>query len=152
MKKLKSFFGYLLAALGVPIILVTFMGAGNWMTLLVETTGLTISPLYSGGEVAYRSSQDGYQIEIHEPVFAALVGESREGFVQVYFGPKAAVEHIDAEIDYDGDGAADFRVQWDPSTTEATLTPYSPLVLGLEGTYELNEGYAVRVNLKNPQK
>ena len=65
-------------------------------------------------------------------------GESKEGFVQVDFGPKAAVDYIDAEIDYDGDGAADFRVQWDPSTTEATLTPHLPFVLGLKGTRELN--------------
>jgi len=151
MTKLKSFFGYLLAALGVPLIMVTFMGAGSWMNLLVETTGLTISPLYTGGEVAYRASQDGYRIEIHEPVFAALIGESKEGFVQVDFGPKTAVGQIDAEIDYDHDGVPDFRVKWDPSTTQATLTPYSSLVLGLEGTYELDEGYAVRVNLKNFQ-
>jgi hypothetical protein len=152
MNKLKSIFGYLLAALGVPIILVTFLGAGSWMNLLVSTTGLEISPVYTGGEVKYSSTQDGYQIEIHETVFAALLGESKEGFVQVDFGPKSAVGQIDAEIDYDNDGTADFRVQWDTTEMDATLTPYSPLVLGLEGTYELGEAYGVRVNLKNPQK
>ena len=150
--KLKSLFGYFLAALGVPIVLLTFLGTGNWMSLLVSTTGLEISPLYTGGRVLYRSAQDGYQIEIHEPVFAALLGESREGFVQVDFGPKSAVGIIDAEIDYDDDGVADFRVGWDTATMDATLTPYSDLVRGLEGTYELNEGYAIRVNLKNPRK
>lgn len=152
MDKVKSFFGYLLAALGVPIILVTFLGAGNWMSLLVSTTGLEISPLYTGGEVQYSLTQDGYQIEIHETVFAALIGESKEGFVQVDFGPKSAVGQIDAEIDYDKDGTADFRVQWDTATMEVTLTPFSPLVLGLEGTYELEEAYALRVQLKNPRK
>jgi hypothetical protein len=152
MNKLKSFFGYFLAALGVPLILITFMGSSNWMQLLVSTTGLKINPLYTGGEVARAYSQDGMRIEIYEPVFEALVGESKSGFVQVAFGPKVAARQVDAEIDYDNDGTADFRVQWDTATSNVTITPYSPLILGLEGTYELKTAYAVRVNLRNPRK
>jgi hypothetical protein len=152
MNKIKSFFGYFIAALGVPVILATFMGASTWMNLLVSSTGLVINPLYTGGEVAYTFKQGDMQIRVHEPVFAALFGESREGFVQVTFGPKPEAQTIDAEIDYDNDGTADFRVQWDTSTANATITPYSSLVLGLEGTYELDTSYAVRVRLKNPRR
>jgi hypothetical protein len=122
------------------------------MKLLVSATGLEISPQYTGGEVRYRSAQDGYRIDIHETVFPTLLGESREGFVQVDFGPKSTVGQIDAEVDYDNDGAVDFRVQWDTATMDATLTPYSPLVFGLDGTFELEKAYALRVNLKNPRK
>jgi hypothetical protein len=152
MNKIKSFFGYLLAALGVPLLLVTFMGTPAWMNLLVSSTGLKINPLYTGGEVARAYTQDGINIAIHEPVFAALIGETKEGFVQVTFGPKAAAQQIDAEVDYDNDGSTDFRVQWDTATSDATLTSSSPLVLGLEGTYQLDDAYAVRVNLHNPRK
>jgi hypothetical protein len=152
MQKIKTFFVYFLAALGVPLVLITFMGAGTWMNLLVSNTGLHISPLYTGGEVRYHSIQNGYQVAIHEPVFAALIGESKEGFVQVDFGPKSTIGLIDAAIDYDNDGEPDFHVWWDTTTMDATLTAYSDLILGLEGSYELNEGYAVRINLKNPRK
>ncbi|MFZ6029838.1 MAG: hypothetical protein ACOYYS_19155 [Chloroflexota bacterium] len=152
MSKLKSFLGYFIAILGVPALLVLFMGTPAWMELLVSSTGLKINPLYTGGEVARAYSQDGMRIEIYEPVFAALIGESKEGFVQVSFGPKAAARQIDAEIDYDHDGTADFRVQWQPDGAAATLTPYASRVLGLEGTYELNETYTIRVRLHNPNK
>jgi hypothetical protein len=152
MSKLKSFFGYFLAVLGIPVILMTFMGASTWMELFVSATGLTINPLYTGGEVARAYSQDGMRIEVYEPVFEALVGESKEGFVQVTFGPKVAAQQINAEIDYDNDGNADFRVQWQPGVSDAIITAYSPLVLGLEGTYKLDKSYAVRVQLQNPNK
>jgi hypothetical protein len=152
MNKLKSFFGYFVAVLGVPLLLITFMGSSSWMQLLVSTTGLKINPLYSGGEVARAYSQDGMRVEIYETVFAALIGETKEGFVQVTFGPKVAARQIDADVDFDNDGTADFHVQWDTSTSNAVITAYSPLILGLEGTYELKNSYAVRVNLKNPRK
>jgi len=152
MIKLTSGIGYLLAALGVPILLATFIGAHTWMALLVESTGLSISPLYTGGEIAFHESRDGYRIDIHKPVFAALIGESKEGFVQVDFRPKAAVNRINSGIDYNDDGKADFQIDWTPSGQKANLIPNSPLVLGLEGFYELKDGYAIRVNLKNPKK
>jgi hypothetical protein len=149
MNKLKSFFGYFLAALGVPALLVMFMGTAAWMELLVSTTGLKINPLYTGGEVARAYSQDGMRIEIHEPVFAALIGESKEGFVQVTFGPKVAARQIDADIDYDNNGAADFRLQWDTASGEPIIHSYAPHVVGLEASYELQDTYAIRVHLLN---
>lgn len=152
MSKIKSFLGYMLAVLGVPIILLTFMGASTWMELLVSTTGLEISPLYTGGDVAYTFSQNEMKIAIHEPVFEALIGESSEGFVQVTFSPKQVSRLVDVDVDYDDDGVADFHVWWDTMTADATITPYSSLVLGLEGAYELGESYAVRVRLLNPGK
>jgi hypothetical protein len=152
MKKLKSFFGYFIAALGVPALLVLFMGSSTWMNLLVSSTGLEINPLYTGGHVARSYQQDGMQISIHEPVFAALIGESREGFVQIDFGTKPAAKNIDTDVDYDNDGQADFRVTWDTSTQNTVITPLSPLVLGLEGTFELDKSYAIRVRLKNPER
>ncbi|PKO22948.1 MAG: hypothetical protein CVU38_06725 [Chloroflexi bacterium HGW-Chloroflexi-1] len=150
MSKLKSFLGYLLAALGIPVILVTFMGASVWMKTFVSITGVTISPWYTGGEVAYTVRHDGYRTEIYTPVFQALIGERDEGFVQVAWTPKGLVPaRIDEEIDYNGDGVMDFRVQWDTKTDQATITPYSAYVLGLEGVYALEESHAVRVDLRN---
>ena len=44
MSKLKVIFGYVVAALGLPIVLATFIGQGFWMTNLVSVTGWRISP------------------------------------------------------------------------------------------------------------
>jgi len=59
---------------------------------------------------------------------------------------------IDEEIDADGDGQADFRVEVDTANKESTLTPYASWVLDLEGTYRLNDTLAVRVRLRNPSR
>ena len=58
---------------------------------------------------------------------------------------------IDEEIDADADGRADFRIELDMATQQASLTPYSPNVLELEGVYDLGETLAIRVRLKNPR-
>ena len=87
MSKLKSFFGYTIAFLGIPIVLATLMGMDGWMQAIAGS-GLVVSPLYSGGEVAQTIQHTGYHTSVHDPVFAALIGESNEGFVQVTWQPK----------------------------------------------------------------
>jgi hypothetical protein len=150
MQNVKTVGGYLWAALGLPLILVTFMGMGNWAQLLVDVTGMRVTPWTTGGEVVRTVPHGAYRTEIYETVFQALIGERSEGFVQVAWTPKAAVPAvIDEEIDYDADGQNDFRLVWNVQSGEATLTPYAEAVLGLQGKYELDAGWAVRVNLKN---
>jgi hypothetical protein len=150
MAKIKSILGYTLAALSVPIILLTFMGMGTWMNLLVSSTNVQISPWFTGGEVTRVVDHDRYQTQIHRPVFDALIGERKEGFVQVDWTPKGfAPAQIDEEIDYNGDGAIDFRVQWNTAAEEATVTPYSPEVIGFEGAYQMESAWVVRISLEN---
>ena len=150
MSKLKAFFGYAVAALGLPIILATFMGQGFWMTNLVSATGWRVSPWYTGDEVAHTVAHTGYETRIHRPVFLALIGERPEGFVQVDWAPPGRVPaQLAEEIDYNADGQVDFRVELDTQTQQAKLTPYTAQVIGLQGTYQLKEAWAVRVTLKN---
>ncbi len=151
MSKIKAIFGYTLAALGLPIALATFMGMSDWANLLVSTTGLTVSPWFSGGEVAATVDHDGYETRIHQTVFQALIGERDEGFVQVDWTPIDALPAtIDEEIDFDNDGSADFRVELDTRARQAQITPYSQQVLFLEGVYQVREeAVAIRVRLKN---
>lgn len=150
MAKLRAILGYIAAVLTVPIILVTFMGMGPLAELLVSATGLTVSPWFSGGEVAQTVDHDSYQTHIHRPVFDALIGERREGFVQVDWEPVGALPALVSEdIDADGDGQADFRVELDTRAGQATVTPYNPRVVGLEGVYRLEHAWVVRVTLRN---
>ncbi len=152
MAKVKSVLGYLVALLGVPIVLATFMSMSFWSELLVDATGITISPWVTGGEIARTIEHGAYRTEIHRPVFDALVGQRREGFVQVDWTPAGALPaQIDQELDLDGDGQADARVQLDTRAVQATLTPLSPWVLGLEGTYALNDGITIRIRVENRQ-
>ena len=94
-----------------------------------------------------------YQTEIHRPVFDALFGERKEGFVQVAWRPADALPmRIDKEIDADADGHPDFRIELDTESRQASLIPYSPKVIELQGAYHLGEKLAIRVALKNPRR
>jgi hypothetical protein len=151
MSTIKAVLGYTLAALGLPIALVTFIGMNDLANLLVSTTGLVVSPWFSGGEVAATVDHDGYETRIHQTVFQALIGERDEGFVQVDWTPIDALPGtIDEEIDYNNDGSSDFRVELDTEARQAQITPYSEQVMYLEGVYQVkDEAVAIRVHLKN---
>jgi hypothetical protein len=153
MSRLKAFGGYALAALAVPILLATFMGMPNWAGLLVSVTGVTVSPWFSGGDVAQVVSHGDYEMHIHRPVFQALIGERREGFVQVDWTPLANLPaRLVEEVDVNGDGQADFRVELDTRSHQAVLMPRASWVIGLQGTYRLKEAEAIRVALRNPAR
>jgi hypothetical protein len=153
MAKLKSVLGYILAVVSVQVMIAavlsfTVLGLGE---PFIEATGLQTSANWTGGEVVQTLEHGAYQTEIHRPVFDALFGERKEGFVQVAWRQADALPaHIDEEIDVDADGRADFRIELETTTKQASLTPYSPHVIDLEGVYRLDETLAIRVTLKNP--
>ena len=150
MSKLKAILGYAAAALGLPIVLATFMAQGFWMQSLVSVTGWRISPWFTGDVVARTVSHDDYETRIHKPVFLALIGERPQGFVQVDFAPPGFVPaQVAEDIDYDGDGQPDFRLELDTQTRQAQLTPYSAAVSGVQGVFRLKDAWAVRVGVKN---
>ena len=155
MEKLKAFFGYTVAVLAFPIMVVMLFSAfgGPLGELFIEVTGLETSANWTGGEVVQTIGHGTYQTQVHRMVFDALIGERKEGFIQVGWTPPDSLPaHIAEEIDADGDGEADFRVEVDTANKESTLTPYAPWVLELEGTYRLEDSLAVRVLLKNPSR
>jgi hypothetical protein len=89
-------------------------------------------------------------MQIHRPVFDALIGERKEGSVQVDWTPREALPaQVDEEIDFDGDGQTDFRIVLDTQTLAATLTPYAPPVMGLESVNRVDEKLVVRVQIRN---
>jgi hypothetical protein len=148
--RLKAVLGYTLAALAFVVALATFFGMPAWEKALVSGTGLRVSPWFTGDEVAYAVQHEGYETRIHRPVFQALIGERREGFVQVDWAPAAALPAvIDEEIDYNRDGVGDFRIRLEKEKKDAVLTPIGPEVGTLEGTYRLTDARAVRVALAN---
>jgi hypothetical protein len=154
MEKLKPVLGYMMAVLSCLISVAILPAIMFLSEPLVTATGLTISPNYTGGEVVQTVDHGAYQTHVHRMVFDdTLIGERKQGFIQVDWGPSDGLPaRIDEEIDADGDGQADFRVQVDTANKEATLTPYASWVLELEGTHGIDDALMVRVRLRNPSR
>jgi len=168
MARLKSFAGYFAAALSGLVMLAT-LPALIFLTepfcqlcrphinhrraelANIRVSGLTVSAKYTGGQVAQTIDHGAYQTRVHTPAFEALIGESKEGFIQVDWAPLDRLPpRIDEETDADGDGRADLRLEVDTISKSSTLTPYAPWVLDLEGTFKLKDALMVRVRLRNP--
>lgn len=146
---MKAFLGYTAALLAVPVIITAFIGMDFWTHKLVSATGITVSPWFTGGEVIRTIEHGSYRTLLRRPVFDGLIGERKQGFVQIDWGQLDALPAgIEEEIDYDGDGCRDFRIKLNSKTGEAALTRYSPQGISLEGSYKLKEAWAVRVLLK----
>ena len=148
MKKILSILGYTWAVLCIFIVLATFINSTYFAPALASITGVKVSPWYTGGEVKTSIEHVGYRTLVHRPVFDGLFSDRKEGFVQINWEPVRALPPIIAEeLDYDGDGKADFLVRLDTSSGVATLVPYKSSVVSVEGVYRLKKGWAVRVDL-----
>jgi len=154
MKYIKSFLGYSIAVVCILISIMVGPMIGLLAEPFIKTTGLRLSPNYDGGEVRQTIDHAAYQTLVHRMVFDnTLIGERKEGFVQVEWAPLAALPaHIDEEVDVNGDNQADFRLVVDTANKQSVLTPYSSWVQELEGTYRFKNSMAVRVRLKNPAR
>ena len=149
MKTIKGILGYIWAFLAVFIVLATFMGSDYFSGKLASATGITVSPWFSGGEIVKTVDHGTYKTYIHRPVFYALIGEKKEGFIQLKWEPYTGLPPVIQEkIDYNGDNRADFLITLNTHTGDTTITAQSPTVLSVEGSYKLKKGWAVRVMIK----
>lgn len=149
MKTIKGILGYSWALLTIIIVLATFVGNDYFSAKLASATGITISPWFSGGEIVQTIDHGAYKTYIHRPVFDALIGERREGFIQLkcetYEGLPPTIQE---RIDYNNDGREDFFMTLNTKTGKTTIATYNPTVLSIQGPYRLKKGLAVRVILK----
>ena len=155
MKKLQAVLGYTAASLATLLVLavIALMVGGGLDKMVDKALGLTLAPSINGGEVTVTIPHGAYEAQVHRMVFDGLLGQRREGFIQVDWTPLANLPgSIDEEVDADADGRPDFRLTVDTAKAASRLTPYASWVLGLEGTYRRTESLAVRVQLKNPAR
>ena len=125
MTKLKTVSGYIWASLGVPIILVTFIGMEFWQQKLITGLGLKVTARWTGGEIVQTIDHGQYQTFVHRPVFDGFFRENSKGFVQIdWKAAQGLPEIIDEKIDFDRDGNADFQVTLNTQTNKAMLTPF----------------------------
>jgi len=151
--RFKTVGGYILAALAVPVVLAVFMGQNYWMNELVAITGVKVSPWETGGDVINTIDHGEYLTAIHEQVFQGLLGEKKEGLVQVDWQPAENLpDRIDEYVDYDADDKNDFYIELDTTSNQANVLPLQTGVIGLKKTYVLKDGQAVRIRVKNPRR
>ncbi len=150
MKRTKKYLAYGWAMSAVPILLATFIGMNFWAEKLVGFTGLKVSPLYTGGEVAQTIQHEGYETLIHQPVFDGLLCERKNGFVQIGWkaGEGKLPELIDEAIDFDRDGKNDFRIRLNTTTNQGQLEAYNSNIVSLGEILVLKDERIVRVSLK----
>jgi len=149
MKTLKGILGYSWAFLTIFIVLATFIGNDYFSGKLASATDIKISPWFSGGEIIKTIDHGAYKTYIHRPVFDALIGERRKGFIQLKWEPYAGLPPVVQEtIDYNDDNRADFLITLNTQTGDTTLSANCSTVLSTERSYRLKKGWAVRVILK----
>ncbi len=154
MRRIKSVLGYAWAALGIPMVLATFIGMNSWARGFASITGLQVSPWFTGAEVARTIDHGGYETRIHRPVFDGLLSERSRGFVQVVWVPKgdALPATIEEELDIIGDDKADCRIRLETRTNQLSLTPLCENVLGVKEKLVFEKDRGVRISVTNPRK
>jgi len=154
MKTLRTIPAYLWAVICVLLIPATFIGNEGFAKQLAKLPFMKINPIYSGGEVARIIQDSTLKISINKPVFAALIGESSKGFVQVKFeGDSLLPEIINQEIDFDNDGVHDFILAINTKTNNTQFEVLNKKdVIDLGVSTMVNDYWIVRVEVRNPGK
>jgi len=141
--------GYTWAVAAVIIALATFFGHNYFSKTLATATGVTVNPRFSGGQILKTIDHGSYKTTLHRPVFDSLIGQAKEGFIQINWEPAAGLPPLIREgFDNNQDGKEDFAITLNTTTGEAILLKKSPDVLDIGKSYLLKNGWAVRVLLK----
>jgi len=150
MRRLQSILGYGWATLTLAIVLATFLGNSYFSQRLVAATGVSVSPWFSGGEIANVIEHGAYRTYVYRPVFDGLFGERSEGFIQIDWKPAATLPGVITESIALA-GGEPLSIRLDTQTGIANLASQGAGVLGLERTYRLKDGWAARVRLHRLQ-
>lgn len=129
MRKLKSVAGWSWAVLCIILVLWGFMGWEKIARALVRATGLSVSPVYSGGEIVLAEDRAGYKTFIHRPVFDGLLKKRRTGFIQVDFVQTTSFPlEIRQSVSYDEDGPRSFGIILTTNPLHAGIVSAGPQV------------------------
>jgi hypothetical protein len=152
MKTMRTLFAYTWAAVGVPLILVIFMGMPTLAKMLVDNTDLKVAPKFSGGEIVRTIEHDGYSTIIHEPSFDGLFRPCKQGFVQIDWKATSGSlpETISESVDYNQDGSPDFSIKIRTQTNQFEFAAHNPAVLAAgDRIIQIHNGKILRVHLLN---
>jgi len=145
MHRIRPILGYGGAVLTLTAALLTPFFLYGWFEKVIGSTGLTIHPVYSGGEVSHVIPRGAYSILVNRPVLKTSPLQRHNSFIQLTWTPVAGLPaHVADEVDLDRDGRLDVRVEFDvPKDAERDLevraTPLSGRVRAMyvKGTSSL---------------
>lgn len=150
MKKIISYIAYLWAGFCFLLLLSIFVKMESYQNLLMKLPFMKVDPLYTGGEIHHSVTVDSCTLNIHEPVFSALIGESKTGYIQVDI---KSVNDLPQKytIDYNLDKHPDFDLFSENGQFRAvSLNGKSYQVVR---TCKTHEGwYIARISLDNPNR
>jgi len=153
MKKLLTILGFFWAAICLLIILIMFPGLDNFSRQLAKLSFMKINPTLSGGDMARSVEYEEYTLNIHEPVFDALIGESSRGFIQLDWVWKDSIPlPVYDSIDFNMDNYIDFIISIDPVAGTIHLDPLQSRVSDIIASARVENGWIVRVGLINEKK
>jgi len=147
MKKIKLISGIAWAFATLILIIVLFPGLNNVSASAARLPFMKINPNYTGGEIARQFISEGCTLSVRKPVFDGLIGERKNGFVQVDWRG-ALPDKINDTIDYNLDGSPDFCILINRKEFITNLVSLNPLVKKVETSTKTSYGWAVRVGLK----
>lgn len=146
MRKIKIIAGITWAFTGLILIIILFPGLNGFSRSLAQMPFMKINPNYSGGEIAFSDSSQGYIIEVRKPVFDGLWKDRKHGFVQLDW--RGNIPQIITEtIDFDRDGNNDFSITINTDMPETNIQPLNYKVESLNISTQTSFGWAVRVNI-----
>lgn len=159
MKIILSIFAYLWAVICIFVVFTIFLGSDTLTNLSLRLPFMKLDPVYSGGAVVKTYPADSVLIEVHEPVFSALIGESKNGFIQIKFRPDTTggrtaatlPETITEKIDYNSDGVNDFILDVNTLTGETGLKVCPSKHMSVKQSSSVHDYWVVRVGLPNPR-
>jgi len=155
MKRLKAILGIVWAAAALPIVLGGFFGMDRCARQLVASTGIHISPWFTGGEAVRTTVHGGWQTIVHRPVFDGLFRDRPSGFIQVDWKPTGQAplpQSIEESEDLDGDGSPDVRIVLDTRADHAEVFSLNQRPASLREVFNMGTWRAVRVEVKNPNR
>lgn len=151
MTYIKSALGYLIAFLSIILAIATFASDGIIGKIIVKRGNLVVAPNISGGNIIKTIHNNGYRVDIHEPVFLGLFKPKKKGFIQIdFFKDKNVPTFISEDIDFDEDNEIDFSILYNASTNHAEIKSYHPNVSTRFMGIKRKSAYTVRIDLTNP--
>ncbi len=146
MKKLKIIGGIAWALLCLLLIIVLFPGLTGLSASLSKAPFMKIHPRYSGGEVENRIIQQSCTLDIRKPVFKGLIGDRKNGFVQLDWRGNIPAMLGDT-IDYDLDGAPDFYILVDTRAPKTEISSFNNKVSDVTISIPTSYGWAARIKV-----